>query len=126
MGISEWAHSLETNEKGYVSQCFKFWNGTNGGQEPPIPVGISRSRADILRFHTKSLNDGQTGRRKMEESKPFSIRITDSLKKDLAFEAAEIDITISEYVIRCINIGRPIVLAFPDLSKLFEKPRLQR
>ncbi len=125
MNLSEWANSLEINEKGYVSQCFKFWNGSNGGQEPPIPVGISRSRADILRFHTKSLNDGQTGRRKMEESKPMSFRLTDALKKDLAFEAAELDISLSEYLIRCINIGRPIVMAYPALSIQFEKPRLQ-
>jgi len=124
MGLSEWISELEPKEQGYARQCFKFWNGTNGGSLPGIPPGMSKSKADILRYHCQALNNGRTGRRKVEESKPISFRWADALKKELAFEAAELDITLSEYVLRCVNIGRPIVRAFPELSINFTLPRL--
>ena len=125
MELAEWILELEPVEQGYVRQCFKYWNGINGGMEPSIPAGMSKAKADILRYHCQALNNGKKGRRKVEESKPISFRWTDSLKRDLAFEAAEMDITLSEYVLRCVIAGRPVVKAFPDLSKNFTAKRLQ-
>ncbi len=126
MDLNEWVSLLEPIEQGYVRQCFRYWNGTNGGVEPDIPQGMSSQRAAVLKFHCQSLNNGQTGRRKMDESKPVSFRWTDKFKKDLAFEAAELDISLSEYVMRCLNAGRPIVQAYPTLSKNFEDPVIQK
>ncbi len=125
MKLSEWISLLEPIEQGYVRQCFHFWQGTNGGVEPSVPLGLSKSRAEVLKYHCRSLNNGQTGKRKVEESKPVSFRWTDKFKKDLAFEAAELDITLSEYVLRCVNIGRPVVMAYPKISKQFDGPEIR-
>ncbi len=116
MSISDWIELLETKEQAYARQCFKYWNGTNGGYEPPIPEGMSQSRAEVLKYHVKSLSGDSSGRRKIEKSKPISFRIKDKLKRELAFEAAERDVSISEYIIQCINAGRPLVLAYPNLN----------
>lgn len=123
MKIAEWISELDPQEQAYVRQCFRFWNETNGDHEPSVPQGMSRSRADILRYHCQALNNGQIGRRKVEENPTISFRILESLKRDLAFEAAELDISLSEYLLRCINAGRPVVRAYPDISRLFEKPK---
>lgn len=118
----EWVNLLEPDEQPYARQCWHFHQGTNGGIRPANPPGMSQARADCLFFHMKSVNNGERGHRKMEESKPRSIRMTDKLYKELAFEAAELgeDISWSKYVERCINAGRPIVRAFPDNE--FKKP----
>ena len=124
MKMAEWISELEPDEQAYARQCFRFWNGTNGNQEPTIPNGMSRSRADILRYHVKSLNNGQIGRRKVEENPTLSFRVVESLKRDLAYEAAQLDLSLSEYLLRCINAGRPLVMAYREVSKFFDKPQI--
>jgi len=117
MNLSEWADLLEPVEKAYVSHCFRYWNGTNGGIPPSPPPGMSKARADILLYHTKSLNNGETGKRKMEQSIPVSFRWLGKFKNDLLSEAAQLNLDLSTYVFRCINIGRPVVKTYPDLCK---------
>ena len=116
MNLTQWLLELEPEEQGYVRRVWQYLQGTNGGVLPDIPMGMSQTRADILRCHCQALNNGDRGHRKMEESKPRSIRMTDRLHDELAIEAAEIlpDLSWSEYVLRCINAGRPQVRAFPE------------
>lgn len=125
MDLTEWVLELEPIEAAYVRQCYRYWNGTNGGIEPEIPPGLSKARADILRYHVKSLNNGQRGKRKMDQAKPVSFRWSEKFKRELAFEASLLDVSLSEYVYRAINIGRPIVLAYPKRSKAFPDPVLE-
>lgn len=125
MELSQWIGMLESDEQGYARQCFRYHNGTNGNHLPDIPPGMSKARADVLRCHCQALNNGQTGRRKVDKTEPVSFRWTEEFKRELAFEASKLDITMSEYVLRCVNAGRPTVQAYPEMSKFFTKKSLQ-
>ncbi len=124
MDLIEWILELEPIEQAYARQCFRFWNGTNGDRQPLVPDGMSQARADIIRYHVKAFINGRTGHRKLEEKKPTSIRFSGSLKKQLIFESAERDLSLSDYVIKCTNAGRPLVRAFPEQN--FSNPKITR
>ena len=122
--INEWIALLEPVEQGYVRLVWRWLQGTNGGIEPAIPLGMSRAKANILKWHSQALNNGERGRRVMEKKPPINFRGSESYHKELAFEASLLDISLSEYLTRCVNAGRPIVQAYPKLSKQFEGPVL--
>jgi hypothetical protein len=119
MRLSEWINELEPAERGYTRQCFRFWNGSNGRIEPQIPSGMSKARADVLRYHTQSLTDLTRRRRKVEELKVISFRAPEELQRHLAFEASELDINMSIYIRACLEAGRPLVRAYPKIINFF-------
>ncbi len=119
MNLSEWANSLPNDEKAYVSQCFKFWQGHNGNREPYPPNGISNARAEILKYHTKSFLEPGTRRRKMEDLKVISFRATEEFEKEIAFDSAKLDVNKSIFLRACIEAGRPFVLANPRIINFF-------
>jgi hypothetical protein len=119
MQLSEWIRVLDQDEAGYARRCFRFWNGTNGGDQPTIPAGMSKARADVLRYHTQSLTDMTRRKRKVEDLKVISFRATVDLEKQLAFEASELDINKSIYIRACIEAGRPIIKAYPQMINFF-------
>ncbi len=115
MNLSEWAHSLENDEKAYVSQCFKYWQGHNGDNAPCAPLGISNARADILRYHTQSLMDTTTRRRKMEELNTITFKATKEFQQNLAMAAAEVDSNLSSFIRCCIELSIETVRKHPEL-----------
>ena len=119
MTIYQWSQELEPDEQAYVRQCFQYWMGNNGGIEPDVPEGMSKVRAETLKFHCKSLIDTTQRRRKMQELKVISFRAPEEFEKELAFEAAKIDVNKSVYIRTCLEIGRKLVLAFPALIHFF-------
>lgn len=118
--LSEWILSLEPSEQAYARECFHFWEGTSGDRAPCPPRGMSKAKADILLYHVKSLNNGETGRRKVEAARGHTFRWKESYHRQLALEASTLDICLSEYVMRCLNAGRPLVQAYPKLGRFFE------
>lgn len=123
MDATQWVLMLEPEEQGYVRRLYPYLQGTNGGIEPAIPPGMSKVHADGLRCHLKSFLNGQKGKRVMEEKKPTSIRMSDKLKRQLAYEASLLEnVCFTDYCLRCINAGRPIVQAYP--KKNFDDPRI--
>jgi hypothetical protein len=124
--VSEWISLLEPIEQGFAHQSWHYWQGNGEGIQPEPPPGMSAARAKVLFYHVQSKNNGSTGHRKLNEKKPKSIRMTDELDSALDYEAARLsallkqDISWSEYVLRCINAGRPQVMAFPN--EHFDKP----
>jgi len=115
MNISEWVKELEPDEQGYARQCFRFWNGSNGHVDPDIPDGMSKSKALVLKFHTKSLTDEAKKKRKLEELRVVSFRAPEKFEKELAFESAQIDVNKSIYIRACIEAGRPLVKHNPGI-----------
>jgi len=116
MNIKEWCSELHPEEQGYVRQSFRSINGTNGAIQPDPPAGMSKAKADILFYHTKSFIDLSKGRkRKMDEWKVISFRGPAELEKSLAIEAAQLDINKSIYIRACIEMGRPMVKEYPKL-----------
>jgi len=121
MNLSEWANCLEPAEKAYVSHCFKFWQGNNGGTEPSLPPGISRSRSEILLYHTKSFLEPGTRRRKMDELQTISFRVPEEFYRQLAFDAAQVDVNISIFIRSCILLASSQIIANPNLVNFFSK-----
>lgn len=119
MTIAEWAELLEPEEKAYVKLCFKFWHNPDA-IEPEIPDGIGRSKADLLRFHTKSLmEDSRAGKRKMEQLETISFKASHSLHTQAAMDAAHVDVNLSIFIRTCINLASPIIKANPKLVNFF-------
>ncbi len=121
MNLQEWANCLEPTEKAYVSQCFKYWQGHNGDREPDPPPGISRSRSEILLYHTKSFLEPGTRRRKMEELQTISFRVPEEFYRQLAFDAAQVDVNISIFIRSCILLASSQIKANPNLVNFFSK-----
>ena len=115
MNLSEWAHSLENDEKAYVSQCFKFWQRDNGGEKPDPPEGISKARADILLYHTQSLLDTTKRKRKMEESSTITFKVSGEFHQRLAMAAAEIDTNLSIFIRCCVELSIETIKKHPEL-----------
>ena len=113
--ISDWVNTLDSDEAAYARQCFKFWNGLTGGQEPIIPDGISEVRAQILRYHVKNLMDTTKNKRKIEQLRVVSIRILKDLYESVCLYSAEIDINISVFIRCCIELSKETVLKHPEL-----------
>lgn len=120
MDLNEWLLDLEPTEAGYVRQCFKFFKGTNGGIEPEIPAGLSKARADVLKFHCKSLAEKIKRRRKVDELKVINFKASEKFEKEISYEAAELDVNKSIYIRACIEAGRAFVKTHPDMIKFLD------
>lgn len=120
MTLAEWTKELDQDEQGYVRQCFKFRNVLNGGQEPEIPKGMSKTKAEILKFHCKSYLEGSNGRkRKMDELETITFKVSPDLHKQLAVDAAQIDVNISIFIRTCIVLAAPLLKTNPELVNFF-------
>ena len=118
MNISQWVKELPGNERGYVRQCWHSWNGETS--PPIVPVGMSQAKADILRYHTKSFIKENNGRkRKMEDLRIVSLKMTNDHFEELAKNAAQIDVNISIFIRCCIELATPQILLNPKLINFF-------
>ncbi len=121
MTIAEWAELLDPNEKEYVKQCFRFWHNPDA-VEPEIPDGIGRSKADLLRFHTKSLmEDSNTRKRKLEQMETITFKASHTMHTRAAMDAAHVDVNLSIFIRTCINLASPIIKANPKLVNFFSE-----
>jgi hypothetical protein len=119
MKISEWVRDLSDQEKGYVRQCWNYWHG---GADPVIPDGISKPKADILKYHTKSFIDENNGRkRKMEDLRIVSLKMTQDQFDRIANSAAQIDVNISIFIRTCLALATPQLLDNPKLINFFSE-----
>ncbi len=119
MTIAEWAELLDPNEKEYVKQCFKFWHNLDA-VEPEIPDGIGRSKADLLRFHTKSLmEDSKPSKRKLEQLETITFKASQALHTRAAMDAAFVDVNLSIFIRTCILLASPIIKGNPRLVNFF-------
>lgn len=120
MNMSQWANSLEKDEKSYVSRCFREWK-RNSESEPTIPDGISKPHADVLRYHTKALLDTTQRRRKMEDLDTVSFKLSHKLHEALAMAAAEVDVNVSIFIRTCLLLAIPQIAANPKIINFFSE-----
>lgn len=122
ISVGQWIRELDQKEAAYARQCFRFWNGTNGSQEPEIPEGMSKVHADVLKYHTKSFINGDTRRkRKMEDLKVVSFKMPPREFEELASCAAQVDVNVSIFIRCCIELASPQVLKNPALINFFSE-----
>ena len=119
MTISEWAELLDPEEKVCVKECFKFWHNPDA-VEPEIPGGIGRSKADLLRFHTKSLmEDSKAGKRKLEQLETITFKASHAFHTQMAMDSAHVDVNLSIFIRTCILLASPIIKQNPKLVNFF-------
>ncbi len=120
MSLQAWVDTLDRDdEKVYVRQCAKFWMGSNGGHEPDIPDGISKSHAQVLKFHCQSLCEGTPRRRKLEELSTITFKASEEFHKELAYAAALVDVNVSIFIGSCILLAKDQLKANPKLINFF-------
>ncbi len=115
MELKDWILELNGDEQAYVRQCFRFWAGDNKNYEPEIPSGMSKSRADILRYHTKSLAESHQRRRKVEDLDTISFKASHDFHQQIAFYAAQIDVNLSIFIRTCIELSKETLVKHPEL-----------
>jgi hypothetical protein len=113
--IPDWS----PEEKGYMRRCFKFWKGVTKGEEPEIPEGISKAKADILKFKAKTAADSTKRKRRMEELVTISFKVSKEFSRELNSQAAEIDVNLSIFIRSCILLAGPQILAYPKVIGFF-------
>jgi hypothetical protein len=120
MNISAWVQELPREEKGYVRQCWHQWNC--GGKDPSVPEGISGVKAQLLKYHTKSfIIEGSRRKRKMEDLRVVSFKMSPAEFDELAKNAAQIDVNVSVFIRCCIELGTPQILINPKLINFFSE-----
>jgi hypothetical protein len=106
-------------EKGYMRQCFKYWKGLTKGEEPTIPPGISKVKADILKYKSKTIADSTERKKRMDETVTISFRATKEFSKEVSADAAEADLSLSVFIRACISLASPQILAHPKIIGFF-------
>ncbi len=120
MNSNEWIHTLEKDEGGYARRCHRLWKqGMEDG--PTIPEGMSKTKADILRYHTKALLDTTRRTRKMEELAVISFKLPKELQQQVAMSAAEVDVNVSILIRTCIVLALPQIISNPKIINFFSE-----
>jgi len=122
MDLVKWIGMLEENERSYVSKCIEYWTSGNGTVLPLPPPGLSQVKADLLRYHTRSLLEDFSSKAKRikKQASSISIRIPKSLEIELKTKAQILRQSESELVRACIELGLPILEKNPIIINYFK------
>ncbi len=113
-------------EKGYLKECFKFWNGFTGGIEPLIPEEIGRAKAQILKYKAKGIAEDEPKRRRMDRLVTKSFKASPDFFQKVSSDSSQVDVNVSVFIRACVQLASPVIKANPRLINFFSDSVIPR